>query len=186
VDHTSSGVNRLIVPPAATPSSAAHPHPVVTVTVTATATATAPPSYRAGAACQAGQLSVQAGSFVRAGRHVGVRVVLTNASPVACLLTGFAGLAGRLPNEISPPGLVAVYGGVGALEGHPPTPSTFLLNPGGSASFLAGWTRSGVGPCYQVKWLEVTPPNTTTQVFVSIPISQVCGEFGESALAPGS
>jgi hypothetical protein len=115
-----------------------------------------------------------------------VTVVLTNSSDTACVLTGYAGLGIRLPGPYgSTPNVVAVRGGLGAFVTPPPAESSFLLYPGDRASFLAGWYRAGVGSCHEAGALWVTPPNTTTQLLLPIPVSPVCAPLGETALQPG-
>ncbi|GEM_PF-408172 len=139
--------------------------------------------------CTTAQLAVRAypAPGEARGGHLGMILVLLNASSQSCVMHGYVGL-GLYDAAGAPIPSRAVRGPTYFRSD--PGPRTVVLRPGGTASTDVTWSdvpTAGGGCEPPSATLEVTPPNQTTQLKVALD-QTVCdhGDLHTTALVAGS
>jgi hypothetical protein len=125
--------------------------------------------------CPDGSIGGTAGALLYAGSVDGRRFTLTNTSTSSCQLDGYPGMAVELADGSA---VLATKRGANPFSADAGI-SEVVVPPGGSVSFVASWptTASPGNQCYRASIVQVTPPNTNYQVFVTVPAFTVCGDF---------
>ena len=140
--------------------------------------------------CHTGQLSASVGVAVAAAGNIGFPLIVTNISSTSCGLFGYLGL--QLDDSSRHFLVNATIRGSSMLF-HDPGPRPVRLSPGDSASAGIGYGDvliGGVDPasgCLLSTYLEVTPPDETTYLFLRARLGPCsAGTVEVTALQPGS
>lgn len=171
------------------PTGRATPTPTPTVTAQPSPAPTAPPTAPGVARCDLPALTIAFRS--QSGASGGMRgdtYVMTNTGQTACWLYGYVGMLMLGPSGSPLPTNVVRNGpNVSALDAGP---RLVTLQPGASASFLAGWRAwyDGGTTCAAASQLVITPPDAYDHW--TIPVTwglAPCngGEIDVTAVAPG-
>ncbi len=158
-------------PPSPTPSSSPSGVPTIGTTPTPAPSGPGP--------CQTSQLSLSTGQHTAGAGTVQETFILTNTSQTTCTLYGYPGmqmLSGGHPIATK---VVRTAG----------PEQTVTLAPSATSSFNAQWhDQTGyTTPCATSQQVEVTPPNTSSQLTVAASI-QACpdGTINVTAVTAGS
>lgn len=162
-------------PEPATPSPAPSGSPSTIPTIGTTPT----PGTAGPAPCQPSQLSLSTGQHTAGAGTIEEAFILTNTSQSSCTLYGYPGMQMLGGGRQIPTRVVRT----------PHSEQTVTLAPGGTSSFLAQWhDQTGyTTPCATSQQVEVTPPNTYSQLTVAASI-QACpdGTINVTPVTAGS
>jgi hypothetical protein len=142
--------------------------------------------------CVSGQLSGTVTNWEGINGTTFETVSLTNISLSQCSLLGYPGLAVNSENGTALPAATQDVPTMGASTGAAsPTPSAVAVAPEGHAWFEISYPdvcdiilTPGSGPtaspdaCYEGKWLQVTPPRTSSPLLVPEPFRFTYGIAG--------
>jgi hypothetical protein len=188
--RTQGSVRPLGVPAATgTPATNATPAPPSAAPTTPGPVAVAPtpsPTQAGTPRCHTGDLGARFQLLNPAAGNRYAALILTNNSAHQCTVYGFPGMLQLDGNSRPMPTNVVRDGSV---------PQTVTLDPGGSAWSRLHWGavpgagESQTGPCEpQAPWIEITPPDETTQLVISWNVGPVCeqGRIDVSPFATGT
>lgn len=183
------GIDRMVVALRKYYASPAHSARVVdhsTSTVPKTTSPSGPPN------CVSGQLSGTVTDWEGINDTTYETVSLTNISLSACTLFGYPGLAVNSANGTALPAATQDVPTMGASTGiATATPTAAVVGPEERAWFELSYPdvcdiilTPGSGPtvtpnaCYEGKWLQITPPKTSSPLLVPEPLRFTYGIAG--------
>ncbi|MGQ4517054.1 DUF4232 domain-containing protein [Streptomyces sp. DW26H14] len=152
-------------------------------TGTTAATASATPAPAKTPTCRTADLTAKINQPLAGGmNHAGARLVLTNTGRRTCALRGYPGLgleaaghrALRTRTEWGP-----------TWYADNPGVRTFTLSPGRQAQAVLSWTHTG-SDGGDARYLEVTPPASTTHLTVPFRQQVDGGTMQVTALSPAA
>ncbi|HVA02874.1 MAG TPA: DUF4232 domain-containing protein [Acidimicrobiales bacterium] len=153
---------------------------------TTTTTVSGPPN------CVSGQLSGTVSNWRAISGTTYETVSLTNISASACTLLGYPGLAVNSANGTALPAATQDVATMGVSTGSAPAaPGRVIVAPEARAWFELSYPDTcdiiltpGSGPtatpnaCYEGKWLQITPPRTSSPLLVPEPLRFTYGITG--------